>query len=156
MKQLGFAIHLAAFYSILAAADASAETLWIQVKSSQLRSAPEFFASTVGSVAYGDAVEKISERDGWAQVTAKGRSGYLPVSVVSEQRVVFSNRSATKVAADASDVVLAGKGFSKEVEERYKGTDSTLRFDLVDTVERSANADRKDVAKFVKAGGLKG
>jgi hypothetical protein len=59
------------------------------------------------------------------------------------------------VTADSPEVVLAGKGFSKEVEQQYKKDDASLRYDRVDDVERNARVSAVEVRQFVKDGGLK-
>jgi hypothetical protein len=69
--------------------------------------------------------------------------------------VVLLARGNPKIHADATEVVLAGRGFSKEIEEQFKQQDRGARFDLVDKVERSCNASTKEVSKFIQSGGLR-
>lgn len=134
---------------------AHAEPVWIQVRESMLRSQPRFYAPALGSVRYGDQLEKISEDKGWVQVQGKGRTGFLPVSAVSRDHIVLSSTDLKKVTADSPEVVLAGKGFSKEVEQQYKKDDASLRYDRVDDVERNARVSSVEVRQFIKDGGLK-
>lgn len=148
--------------SILAAAlllastpAAFAEPVWVQVRQSQLRAQPKFYAPSAGSVRYADKLERLSESGGWVKVQGQGKEGYLPLSAVSEDHIVLSSADLEKVRADSSEVVMAGKGFSKEVERQYKRDDAALRYDLVDYVERTAKASPGEVSQFIKAGGLK-
>lgn len=135
----------------------SAEDLWVQVARTSLRSAPEHYAPTVASVAYGDRISSISESDGWIKAkTAGGKSGFVHVSAVTGKEVVLSGRRASSNVSSAADVVMAGKGFSKEIEEQYKRKGGGVRFDLVDQMERTGNASPKDVQQFVVSGRLKG
>ncbi len=145
-----------AFAFLLASVpSAFAEPVWVQVRQSQLRAQPKFYASSTGSVRYGDKLERVSESGGWVKVQAQGREGYLPLSAVSEDHIVLSSADLQKVRADSTQVVLAGKGFSKEVEQQYKRDGSQLRYDLVDYVEQSARVSPGEVSQFINQGGLK-
>lgn len=139
---------------ILSASSAVAEDVWVQVRESKVRSKPLFYAPGISSVQYGDKLSKSGDDNGWASVRAGGAQGYIPVSAISRQQIVLTAKALTKLDADASDVVLAGKGFSKEVEQSFKTSDSSARFDRVDQVERAARVSTGDVQQFVKSGGL--
>lgn len=140
---------------IVSAGTASAEPVWIQVRESIVRSKPQYYATGVLPVRYGERVEKLSESAGWARVSVKNVEGYLPMSSVSLDRIVLRARELTTVSADTSDVVLAGKGFNQEVEKEYRGGDPSARFDLVDKVEREARVSSAEVAQFRTSGGLR-
>ena len=131
------------------------EVSYIQTKQAIVRSEPKFYAAKLATLSYGDAVQSTSAADGWVKVTAKNKSGYIPVSSLTEQKIVFSDRDISKVKADSSDVVLAGKGFSPSVEANYKKSGTGGRFDLVDKMEKVAVVNDSQVAQFVKSGGLK-
>jgi len=133
---------------------ASAEPVWVQVRESVVRSKPQYYAPGVLPVRYGEPVEKLSQSTGWARVRVKNIEGYLPLSSVSLDQIVLQARELERVSADTSDVVLAGKGFNKEVEKEYRNGDPSARFDLVDKVEREARASSSEVAQFKKSGGL--
>ncbi|MEY4701999.1 MAG: hypothetical protein RL326_2186 [Pseudomonadota bacterium] len=133
---------------------ASAEPVWVQVRESVVRSKPQYYAPGVLPVRYGERVEKLSQSTGWARVRVKNIEGYLPLSSVSLDQIVLQARELERVSADTSDVVLAGKGFNKEVEKEYRNDDPSARFDLVDKVEREARASSSEVAQFKKSGGL--
>ena len=136
---------------------AAAESVWVQVKVTRIRSAPEHFASGVASVKYGDALTYLGEDAGWVKVTIpSGGTGYLPLASVSPQKIVFSSRGSTNTKAEASDVVLAGKGFSPEVEGKYKQAGNAGRFDLVDKVEKVPQISFAELKTFAQSGGLKG
>lgn len=132
-----------------------AEDVWLQVKESLLRAEPRFYARGVAAVRYGDRFQLVSKDGGWAKVQLKTAQGYLPVSSISPKRILLSGARAVSVEADTADVVLAGKGFGKEIEEQYRLSVSGLRYDLVDVVERSSRVTPADVAQFAKKGGLK-
>jgi hypothetical protein len=100
-------------------------------------------------------VSKLSEENGWVSVRAGGQQGYLPLSVVSPKAIIFSTSDVAKGQADSGELVLAGKGFSKEIEQSFQNQDGSARFDLVNRVEREAKVSPAEVAQFVKQGGLK-
>lgn len=132
-----------------------ADDVWVQVRESRVRSKPLFYASTLSAVRYGDKLSKVSEENGWIGVRVGGQQGYLPLSAVCPKAIVFSTSDVASAQADSTELVLAGKGFNKATETSYKGTESGLRYDLVDRVEREAKASSTEVAQFVKQGGLK-
>jgi hypothetical protein len=132
-----------------------ADDVWVQVRESRVRSKPLFYATTVSSVRYGQRLSKLGEESGWVSVRASGGQGYLPLSALSSKTIVFSTADAAKVQADSTELVLAGKGFSKEIEQSFQRQDGSARYDLVDRVERDAKASPAEVSQFVKQGGLK-
>jgi hypothetical protein len=146
---------LATVIFLLSAESLYAEEVWLQVKESLLRAEPRFYARTVAPVRYGDRLQAVSKDGGWVKVQLKTAQGYLPGASVSPKRIVLSGARAVSVEADAADVVLAGKGFGKEIEEQYRRSGAGLRYDLVDLVERSSTVTPGDVAQFAKKGGLK-
>lgn len=149
MRRFLFAVIL-----VGGATPALAEDVWVQVRDSKVRSQPQFYASSVASVRYGDRLSKSDDDRGWASVTFGSTKGYIPLSSISRQQIALSARDVSKVQADSSDVVLAGKGFSKEIEQSFKRQDASARFDLVDKVEASARVSSQDVAQFAQKGGL--
>lgn len=134
---------------------AYAETVWVQVRESLLRSQPKFYAPSVVPVRYGEKLEKVGESNGWIQARAGSQTGYLPGSAVSQDQIVLSAADLKKVSADSAEVVMAGKGFSKEVEQQYRSEVSGVRYDLVDFVEQNGRVSSAQVRQFIKDGGLK-
>ena len=141
--------------TVMFASPSRADDVWVQVRESRVRAKPLFYATTIQSVKYGDRLSKMSEDNGWVGVREGGREGYIPLSAVSPKLIVFSSADVAKIKADPSELVLAGKGFSKEIEQSFKKEDSSARFDLVDRVEREARASSAEVEQFIKQGGLK-
>jgi hypothetical protein len=133
---------------------AHAEPVWVQVRQSMVRAKPVFYSPGISNVSYGDQLERVGSEGTWIKVQGGGIQGFLPLSSVSADRIVLVARDITKVKADAGDVILAGKGFSREVEQQYRKTDPKVRYDLVDRVEREARVSNQAVAAFAKSGGL--
>lgn len=135
------------------ASGALAEDIYVQVKTSALRAEPKYWSSQVAPLKYGDKLKRIKEDDGWyqAQSTA-GAKGFIHSSAITSRRVVFANTGGTQVAS-SSDVVLAGKGFNREVEREYAAQNSDLNFRSVDAVESLRVTDGA-VTEFIKVGKL--
>jgi hypothetical protein len=55
----------------------NAEPAWVQVRESIVRSKPQYYATGVLPVRYGERVEKLSESAGWARVSVKNIEGYF-------------------------------------------------------------------------------
>ena len=135
----------------------SEQAVWVQVRQAVVRTQPQHYAAKLSAVKYGDRLPLESEAEaGWIKVRLPSKkSGFLPEVAVTERQVVLTARQAASTKADPSEVVLAGKGFSKEVEDKYKQANRGVRFDLVDQMERSGLVSDQELLSFVKQGGLK-
>lgn len=132
-----------------------AESLSVQVRESAVRAKPLFFAPSIASVRYGDSLQKLGgDSGGWTKVRVKSAEGFIPTASVTSDTIVLSARDIGSVKADASDVILAGKGFSKEVEQEYRKRDQSVRFDYVDKVESAGRVSKQEVVEFMKQGSL--
>jgi hypothetical protein len=136
---------------------AFADTYWVQVTRSSLRSEPKHYAQVVGTLSYGDKLEAGEAQEGWFKVTTSGgKVGFVHESALIDREVVISGRKAASKSANSSDVVLASKGFSKDIEREYKKKGTAARFDLVDKVEAAPAVSAKELQQFVQSGELKG
>jgi hypothetical protein len=136
-------------------AAALAEKAWVQVRETKLRSQPLFYATGSNTLRYGDSVEQLGSSGAWSEVRTSGAKGFLPATVLSRQQIVLSSQDIRKVQADSGEIVLAGKGFSKEVEREFQEANADVRYDLVDKVEKSTRVAPAELAAFAKGGGLK-
>ena len=59
-----------------------------------------------------------------------------------------------KEAASSDEIVLAGKGFNKQVEEKFKQANKNIDFTWVDKMEKMVISQTK-IQDFVIKGGLK-
>ncbi|MCL1927615.1 MAG: hypothetical protein FWG07_02335 [Treponema sp.] len=128
------------------------DTNYINVKSANLKSSTGFFASTTGSVAYGDEVRILAISGNYAQVrtTAGSKTGWIAKSSLTSKRIAASGSTAN---ASAREIALAGKGFSPDVETQYKKENATSNYAAVDEMERISIAD-KDLLNFIEEGRL--
>jgi uncharacterized protein YgiM (DUF1202 family) len=109
-------------------------TLYAAVKSVALKSSTGFFASTKGTLSYGDQVTVLQVNGKWVEVRSASNSslsGWTASSNLSAKRIVATGNASS---ASAREVALAGKGFNQEVENAYKAK-GTLNYADVDKTE---------------------
>jgi uncharacterized protein YgiM (DUF1202 family) len=126
---------------------ADRNTRYVAVQSIALKASAGSFASETGTVSFGDAVTLIREDGRWSQVRAGNITGWTVSTNLSSRRVVASNAS----TVTASEVALAGKGFSPETEMEYRR--NGLDFSLVDSMEQTA-VSQNDLLRFINDGRL--
>ena len=127
-------------------------TAWVSVKSAALKSSTGFFASTRGNVAYGDQVSVLQVSGNWAEVRSSvntNLTGWISTANLSAKRIVAAGGAST---ATASEVALAGKGFSQEVENEYR-TSGSVNYWAVDWTETIQIPD-DDLYGFITEGHL--
>ena len=120
-----FALCLCAF----AFSQAGGTRRYVAVQTMALKSASGALAREVGSLSLGDEVTLISDDGKWAQVRAGNLTGWVASSGLSSRRVMASGSSAS-----ATDLALAGKGFSPDVEIEYRK--NGLDYSMVDSMEK--------------------
>lgn len=132
------------------------KTMSVQVKQCQLRSKPTFLGSVVTQLEYGDRVEVANEQNDWMKVSpAKGNSGWVHVSALSEKEIILNpNSQDIKESASNDEIALAGKGFNKQVEEKFKQDNQNMDFTWVDRMEQIVISN-KETREFISQGGLK-
>lgn len=132
---------------------AGSDTVFVKVKSVKLRSSPEYFGAGVATVNYGDALQKVESGKDWWKVKKGAAVGYIPVSALSDKKIVLSGSRAPETEFKSRDVVLAGKGFSKEAEKQLASNDKKLNFAAVNRMEGIKVSDQ-EMLGFIKSGML--
>jgi uncharacterized protein YgiM (DUF1202 family) len=154
MKKLFIILCLVLFVTGLASAQVAAGgTLYVSVKTLTLKSGTGFFAGSKGTLNYGDRVTVIKVDGKFAEVRSTANSsltGWTATANLSAKQVVSGNSS----TASAREVALAGKGFSQEVENSYKGQKNNLNYADVDRTE-AITVREEDLKKFLEEGRLK-
>ena len=127
----------------------------VQVRKGQLRDKPAFLGAIVADVVYGDRLEVLEARAGWFRVRDKaGRTGWIHGSALSEKAIVLkAGQSDVSGQASGQEIVLAGKGFSEQVEKAYRSDNPAANYAWVDRMEgwTVPLAEREG---FARAGGL--
>ncbi|MCX6565847.1 MAG: SH3 domain-containing protein [Candidatus Aminicenantes bacterium] len=113
---------------------AAADALVVKIQTTQLRTQPQFFAPVVANLKAGDSLTQVGESGAWLQVkTATGLNGWVHRSAVEVPRyALMASAGGTKTQATASEAALAGKGFSKQVEDNYRAGHAEANFPAVD------------------------
>lgn len=136
---------------------AAADTLVVKIQSTQLRNAPQFFAPSIAALKAGDKLAKLAVQGAWLQVkTAGGQTGWVHSSAVEIPKfTLLAMSGGTKTEASAKEAALAGKGFSKEIEDSYRAKHGDVNFAWVDRMLASKTA-ASQVEDFLKKGKLGG
>lgn len=132
------------------------ETMSVSVRSAQLREGPSFLSKVLETLGYGSRVETGERQDGWVRARIGSLEGWLHESALSEKEIVLNPGAAdARRAASSSEIALAGKGFSANVEAEYRRLNSGLNFAAVDAMESRPISDL-ELARFVQEGNLSG
>ena len=119
---------------------------YVAVKTTALKDSTGFFAKDLKNLSQGDEVTFVRADGKWSQVRSGSDTGWVTSDSLSSRRVVASGAAVT-----ASEVALAGKGFSADVEIEYRK--SGLDFSMVDTMEK-INIPASELLNFVNEGRL--
>lgn len=125
---------------------ANRNTRYVSVQAAAVKDATGFFAKDLGSLSLGDAVTVIQDAGKWIQVQVGSLTGWVASSGLSARRVLTGNSNVT-----ASEVALAGKGFSPDMEMAYR--ENGLDYSMVDAMER-ITVPAPDLLSFITEGRL--
>jgi len=153
MKKVLFVLCLVFFIAGFAAAQvARGGTLYVAVKTQPLKSSTGFFASTRGTLNYGDRVTVLQVNGRFVEVrsaTNSSLTGWAPSANLSAREIVSGNTA----TLSARETALAGKGFNQEVEDSYRSQNRNLNYADVDRVER-ITVSEADLRRFLEEGRL--
>jgi uncharacterized protein YgiM (DUF1202 family) len=152
MKKIFIILIMGIVITAFASAQVTAGgTLYVAVKSLNLKSSTGFFASNRGSLNYGDRVTVLQVNGKFVEVRSSTNSsltGWTPSANLSAKQIISGNTN----VASASEIALAGKGFNQEVEDSYKKT-GTMNYADVDRTE-AINVQEATVRRFLEDGRL--
>jgi uncharacterized protein YgiM (DUF1202 family) len=153
LKKLIMLLSLIVMLTTVAAAQVSrGQTVYVTARSLAIKSGTGFFASTVGTLSYGDAVTVLQVNGKWAEVRYSGRpniSGWTAQTNLTTKRIVATGGTGS---ASSRDVANAGKGFTEEVENAYKGSHN-LNYAAVDATEANTVSE-SELLSFITEGKL--
>jgi Zn-dependent protease with chaperone function len=125
--------------SLVIVAPGLSETLNVERPDMQLYESPDFTSPSLGSVPVGEQVEVISRSGDWVQVEYEGETGwlhklaFLRTKVPTETLKLETTAPVRETTRD--EVVLAGKGFTPEIEKGYRQENPNLNYAQVDEIE---------------------
>ena len=126
----------------------SQNTRYVAVESLAVRDSAGFFGREVGTLSLGASVTVVRDDGRFIQIRAGNLSGWVASSGLSTRRVIAAGSAVTP-----SEVALAGKGFSREVETAYRN--DGLDFSMVDAMERIV-IPAAELQRFINEGRLAG
>jgi uncharacterized protein YgiM (DUF1202 family) len=128
-------------------------TVYVNVKTLQLKTGTGFFAGKSGSpLAYGDQVTVLQVNGKWVEVRYSGRTsfaGWTNSSNLTTKRIVATGGTG---GASAKEVAMAGKGFNEEVENAYKSK-GNLNYADIDATE-AISIPESELYSFITEGRL--
>ena len=131
------------------------DVLSIQHKEGKMRQRPSFLSKINLTLPYGTKVTKLKEQGDWFHVSHYHSKGWLHKSSLTTKEIILKAGNAdVKRAANDDELVLAGKGFSREVENNYRRRNPAMSFADVDKME-NLNIDALTLHKFIQQGELK-
>ena len=152
MKKLfGFSLLILLVAGTAMAQVRAGQPAWVSAKTVDLKSSTGFFASNTGTVSYGAEVTVLQVSGNWAQVRFASLTGWMSTANLSAKRIAATGSTSS---ASASEVAMAGKGFSQEVENTYK-TEGNLNYADVDKTE-AITVSQNELYQFVVDGHLQG
>ena len=128
-------------------------TLYVSVKSAELKSGTGHFSNTKGHLDLGDQVTVVQVNGKNIEVRSVKNSSLTgwTSSANFSTRPVIAGASST---ATAREVALAGKGLTREVEQEYKKQQQNLNYADVDKVE-AITVNNAELKRFLDEGRLK-
>ena len=136
--------------TVLFAQIRSGTNAWISAQSATLRASGWVFAANRGKLEYADEVKVLQTSGKWAEVRSVENyalSGWVSVSSLSTRRILPSG-----AGADVSEIALAGKGFSQELEDIFRAQ-GDLNYADVDKTE-AITVSMDELYQFIRAGRL--
>ena len=146
MRRLLLLSAMTLFVGSLLFSQTAANKRYVAVKTTPLRSSTGFFGRDLRVLSLGDELTLVRDDGKWAEVRAGSQNGWVSSAALSSRRVVASGSAVT-----ATEVALAGKGFSQEIETEYRK--SGLDFSVVDSMER-INVSGNELLAFINEGRL--
>ena len=132
------------------------ETMSVQVKQGRVYAKPNFLSKLQATLPYGAKLQVENENGAWRQVSAKGLQGWMHVSALTEKQISLQAGSGRAAAsASSEEMTLAGKGFNKQVEAKYKATNKGLNYAAVNKMEGSYAVSVSQLEQFINEGGLR-
>lgn len=152
-------VLLLAFTAILSlqsifAADKSSKTMYICLSPAELMEKPSTRSKKIMNLDYGTKVVQIDEKSNWVFVNLDENSsvsGWVPSGALTKKKVSTKNLASS---ANASEIALAGKGFSASIEEEY-AKNYEIKFNEVDYIESLGVSDSQN-DDFIRSGKLNG
>lgn len=129
-----------------------AEPATVQVKEAPVYAKPSATSKFLGRLPLGTALSVVDRKSGWARVEGPTLSGWLREQTFTTKALGLKAGGAAG-GVTSTEVSLAGRAFTPEVEAEYERRNPGLNYQVLDAMEASGVSD-KDLDDFVRAGDL--
>lgn len=142
--------------AVLAKKPKKGDTLTVRVIRAKVMKKPKFIGAVSGSLSRGDKLKFVKAKGQWYKVDGAS-AGWIHKGQVAVGNITLSSKEGKGGDGGASreEVELAGRGFTPEVEKKYKSRNPKLDFSHVDLIE-AAEVSPQVIEDFVIAGNLAG
>lgn len=140
--------------AVVVAAPKAGTVVTVRVMSAKVMKSPKFIGPAAGAVARGDQLTIAEIKGDWYRVTGAA-TGWINRTNVMEGKVALSSKPGGGGAASRDEVELAGRGFTPDVEQEYRGKHPDLDFSHVEAIEETG-IDFAELEAFVAEGELGG
>lgn len=128
------------------------DSLFVTVRSTELRDSPGFLSPIAEVVPFGSEVSYLESAGEWHRVLSpqSGIEGWIHATAVRENgatQLQLQGEQTTRTVT-SREIALAGRGFSENLEQEY-GEDRELDFSRVDELEARA-IDPSEIVVFVR------
>jgi hypothetical protein len=127
-------------------------TMYVAVKTAEIKDSTRFFSKTLGALKLGETVTVLQTAGKWMEVRSAGNpplTGWIAAASLSSKRVISAGRQVA-----GGELALAGKGFSGEVEMVYR-QDGQVDYTAIDRME-SQKISPEELLRFLNEGRLAG
>lgn len=154
-RYISLVIFLVALSFLCISATAQTQkTMSVQVKETQLRAKPSYLGKIVVRAPYGARVTILEERGNWKRAVYGNYRGWVHASSLTTKRIVLTAGKTSQAGTVGQDeIALAGKGFNKEVENRYRANNRNLDYTWINRME-AFDVTLEQVDSFVSEGRL--
>ena len=150
---VALSLSCAAFSAFADDSVSQGDVIQVKVRSTAVRAEAKAWSSPVSTANYGDKLTVVALGGGWVKAkTSGGKTGFVHTSAITTKKVVLGSSGLSDSSADLTEVVMAGKGFSKKVEESYAAAQG-INFKAVDGMER-LKVNSTTLVSFLKEGRL--
>ena len=126
--------------------------MYVSVGELSVKDKASFFASDVGELSYGAPVYVLDEKKSWTKIQSVDTDeliGWVSEKSLTKKKLISSDKNVT---TNADELALAGKGFSKTIENAYSD-EYDVSFDKVDEIEENSISNIETI-DFIEQGNL--
>jgi len=138
-------------------------TLHVQVNEAVVRGEPSFLSPAASTLSYGDKVGIVEETEDWHKVQPEmsAITGWMHASALTKETIVLAaGETDENVKASKQELAAGGRGFNKDVEEKFREDNQDLdaayrQLDQL-TADPATRVSDAEIVRFMREGELIG